>query len=76
MPEREPTVTIFEAATKIVDAKRKAAGGRVINIVTTGGSLEIAARTAYSKIDGPHGVHFDGMQYRKDIGKREEGMKK
>jgi phosphoribosylamine--glycine ligase len=41
-------------------------GGRVLNILATGESIESARRDAYALIG--NAVHFDGMQFRKDIG--------
>jgi len=43
-------------------------GGRVVGVTATGKTLNDALKLAYKQI-GPKGVHFDGMQYRKDIGK-------
>ena len=42
-------------------------GGRVLCVVGLGGDLHQARDKAYKALDK---VHFDGMQYRKDIGHR------
>jgi phosphoribosylamine---glycine ligase len=41
-------------------------GGRVLNILATGDSVESARRDAYAIVG--NAVYFDGMQYRRDIG--------
>jgi len=43
-------------------------GGRVVGVTAVGKTLDDALKLAYKQI-GPKGIHFDGMQYRKDIGK-------
>jgi phosphoribosylamine--glycine ligase len=42
-------------------------GGRVLYVTGTGKTIDEAAAAAYAAI-GPDGIHFDGMQYRTDIG--------
>ncbi len=42
------------------------AGGRVLNVIATGTSVESARREAYSTINTA--IEFNGMQYRSDIG--------
>jgi phosphoribosylamine--glycine ligase len=61
-------VVVFHAGTKTVQKKIVTNGGRVLNITATANTLEQALQKAYTAI-GANGVHFDGMQYRKDIGK-------
>src|SRR6202790_902017 len=43
------------------------AGGRVLCVTALGETLRQAQRTAYAAVSG---IHFDGMQYRSDIGHR------
>ena len=43
------------------------AGGRVLTVVATAPSFEIAIARAY---EAASKIHFDGMQYRRDIGKK------
>lgn len=58
---------IFQAGTKFVDGKIITDGGRVLNIVGTGATMEEAAKTSYAAIKT---VSFNGMDYRKDIARR------
>jgi len=62
-------VTIFHAGTTLDAAGiLRASGGRVLNVTGTGQSFaEAQARSAA----GAALVHFEGMQYRRDIGWRE-----
>jgi phosphoribosylamine--glycine ligase len=63
----DPTVQIFHAGTKRVGEKLVADGGRVLNIVGMGTTIEDARNRAYAvieRIDWPEGF------YRRDIGWR------
>jgi phosphoribosylamine--glycine ligase len=63
----DPTVQIFHAGTKRVGEKLVADGGRVLNIVGLGATIEEARNRAYAvidRIDWPEGF------YRRDIGWR------
>jgi phosphoribosylamine--glycine ligase len=42
-------------------------GGRVLGVTALGGSIESAARRAYEVVQR---IHFDGMQFRRDIAAR------
>jgi phosphoribosylamine---glycine ligase len=42
-------------------------GGRVLGVTALGGSIESAARQAYEAV---RRIHFDGMQFRRDIASR------
>jgi phosphoribosylamine--glycine ligase len=42
-------------------------GGRVLCVTALGGTLKLAQQQAYDTLKG---IHFDGMQYRTDIGYR------
>jgi len=42
-------------------------GGRVLTVTATANSLQSAVNKAYKRIES---IHFDGMQYRKDIAQR------
>lgn len=61
-------VQIFHAGTKLEDKKVVTSGGRVLSVVTREETLEGVINKVY-KFIGKNGVHFKGMQYRKDIGK-------
>jgi phosphoribosylamine-glycine ligase len=43
------------------------AGGRVLTVVGRGDRFDVAIARAYA---GVSAIRFDGMQYRRDIGKR------
>ena len=63
----DDTVT-FHAGTKFNDkGELVTSGGRVLCVVGLGDDLHQARDKAYKALDK---VHFDGMQYRKDIGYR------
>ena len=57
--------TVYHAGTKTVDNKILTNGGRVLAITSLGNTIEEALATSYSSISK---IHFDGMNYRKDIG--------
>ncbi len=58
---------IFHAGTKKEGKKIVTSGGRVLNVVTQGESLNEAIQKAYEKVNE---FFFKDMFYRKDIGKR------
>ncbi len=58
---------IFHAGTALKDGKLVTAGGRVLGITALGDTLEAARATAHAAIEK---IHFEGMQYRKDIGSK------
>lgn len=63
-------VFIHNAGTKLEEnGKVVTNGGRVLYVTSVAASIDEAAANAYSVI-GDSGVHFDGMQYRTDIGKQ------
>jgi phosphoribosylamine--glycine ligase len=49
------------------DGKFFTAGGRVLNVTALGETLHEAVEKAYAAVSK---IHFDGMQYRKDIAAR------
>jgi phosphoribosylamine--glycine ligase len=57
----------FHAGTKLQDGKLLTSGGRVICVVGLSDTVRGAQQKAYEAIAQ---IHFDGMQYRKDIGYR------
>ena len=60
-------VTIFHAGTaRSPNGELVTSGGRVLNIVATGSTVDAARKYAYSTINNE--VYFSGMQYRSDIG--------
>ncbi|MGE0394138.1 MAG: phosphoribosylamine--glycine ligase [Vicinamibacterales bacterium] len=63
-----PGAAIFHAATTRDAAGRfVTAGGRVLTATAAGSTFADAIRTAY---EAARRIHFDGMQYRTDIGRR------
>lgn len=64
-------VVVFHAGTKrlIVSGKDEIVtnGGRVLNVTAVGNSLQDALAKSYAAIGD---ISFEGMQYRKDIGKK------
>ncbi len=62
----QPDVIIFHAGTKIVRQDLTTNGGRVLGVSATGSSMKEALDKAYKAIEK---ISFEGMQYRKDIGK-------
>jgi phosphoribosylamine--glycine ligase len=65
--EAIPGVTVFHAGTKMENGRVVTAGGRVLTVVGRGPTFKEAMATAYR---GVAEIHFDGMQYRRDIGKK------
>jgi phosphoribosylamine--glycine ligase len=58
---------VFHAGTALGDGRPVTAGGRVLCVTALGETVRQAQRAAYAAVAG---IHFDGMQYRKDIGNR------
>ena len=61
-------VVVFHLGTKQDGENIVTNGGRVIGVTAVGNTLDEALDKAYSAI-GENGIHFEGMQYRKDIGR-------
>ncbi len=57
---------VFHAGTALGADGPVTAGGRVLCVTALGETVRQAQRTAYEAVAG---IYFDGMQYRKDIGK-------
>ena len=58
---------VFHAGTALGDVRPVTAGGRVLCVTALGETVRQAQRAAYAAVAG---IHFDGMQYRTDIGNR------
>ncbi|KQV88727.1 phosphoribosylamine--glycine ligase [Massilia sp. Root351] len=67
IPAETPESVTFHAGTVHVDGKLVTNGGRVLCVVGLGDSIKMAQKQAYEAVDK---IHFDGMQYRSDIGWR------
>jgi phosphoribosylamine--glycine ligase len=65
--ERLPGVSVCHAGTAMRDRELVTAGGRVLTVVGRGPDFASAIARAYA---GVLQIHFDGMQYRRDIGRK------
>jgi len=65
--ERVPGVSVCHAGTAMRDGQLVTAGGRVLTVVGRGADCGVAIASAYA---GVLRIHFDGMQYRRDIGRK------
>ena len=55
---------VFHAGTALHDGRLVTNGGRILNVVGTGDSVDDARTAAY---DAASRIHFAGMHYRRDI---------
>jgi len=67
LPQDTDDVVVFHAGTQMTDGQVVTSGGRVLCVTALGGTLKLAQQLAYDTIQG---IHFDGVQYRTDIGYR------
>lgn len=67
IPDETTDSVTFHAGTVLENNQLKTAGGRVLCVVGLGGTVRVAHKVAYEAADK---IHFDGMQYRRDIGWR------
>jgi phosphoribosylamine--glycine ligase len=58
---------VFHAGTRRGGGDLVTAGGRVLGVTATGVDLQASVNACYAAVDK---IHFAGMHYRKDIGKR------
>jgi phosphoribosylamine-glycine ligase len=65
--EAVPGVTVYHAGTAMRDGRLVTAGGRVLTVVGSGADFADAIARAYA---GVTRISFDGMQYRRDIGRK------
>ncbi|MEN6316020.1 MAG: phosphoribosylamine--glycine ligase [Clostridiaceae bacterium] len=63
--EKDPSVILFHAGTKLESGRLFTSGGRVLGVTATAGSMDKAREKAYAAVGK---VRFEGMHYRKDIG--------
>ena len=63
--EKVDDIQVFHAGTKELDGQLCTAGGRVLNVVGTGPTLQESISMAYKGLES---ISFEGMFYRKDIG--------
>ncbi len=67
LPENTPEMHVFHAGTALHDGRVVTSGGRVLCVTALGDNVKQAQKHAYEALAG---IHFDGMQYRSDIGYR------
>lgn len=66
--ERLDGVVVFHAGTKLnADGEVETVGGRVLGVTARAATLEEATARAYDAVSK---IRFDGMQFRRDIGRR------
>ncbi len=67
IPAETPECVTFHAGTRIAGGKLVTSGGRVLCVVGLGDSVKMAQKQAYETVDK---IHFNGAQFRRDIGWR------
>ena len=67
IPPEAPDAMVFHAGTTQLSKELVTSGGRVLCVTALGDSAKVAQARAYETLAG---IHFDGMQYRRDIGYR------
>jgi phosphoribosylamine--glycine ligase len=67
LPADSDDAVVFHAGTAEQDGQVVVTGGRVLCVTALGDSAKLAQQRAY---DFAAGIHFDGMQMRRDIGWR------
>ena len=67
LPVDVDDAVVFHAGTTPSDAGPVTSGGRVLCVTALGDSVKLAQQSAYDLL---RGIHFDGAQYRRDIGYR------
>ena len=61
------SAVVFHAGTVLEGEQIRTSGGRVLCVTALADSIKLAQARAY---DLARGIHFDGAQYRRDIGWR------
>jgi len=67
LPKHVEDGYVFHAGTTLKDGKVTTSGGRVLCVTALGETVKYAQQRAYQMAES---IHFDGAQYRKDIGYR------
>jgi phosphoribosylamine--glycine ligase len=70
--EPESDVLVFQAGTQMIDDHLVSSGGRVLNVVGLGETIDEARVNAYEAVQQ---IRFDGMQFRTDIAADQEGTR-
>lgn len=63
--EKDPSVIVFHAGTKLESGVYRTAGGRVAGVTAIADSIDAARSKAYEAVEK---INFEGMHYRTDIG--------
>jgi phosphoribosylamine--glycine ligase len=67
LPKPAADCRVFHAGTRLEGRTLLTSGGRVLCVTALGDSVKMARARAYEALEG---IHFEGMQYRKDIAYR------
>jgi len=67
LPAAAEDCMVFHAGTRLEDGTVTTSGGRVLCVTALGDSVRMAQDRAYKTVSA---IHFDGAQYRSDIGWR------
>jgi phosphoribosylamine--glycine ligase len=67
IPEENAECVTFHAGSTLADGRLQVSGGRVLCVVGLGDSVKMAQKNAYNVLDR---IHFEGAQFRRDIGWR------
>ena len=67
IPPESADAVVFHAGTTLKDQDIVTSGGRVLCVTALGDSVKMAQQRAYEMLQP---IHFDGAQYRQDIGHR------
>ena len=72
LPKAETDFHVFHAGTTMQDGKVVSNGGRVLCVTALGDTVKQAQQRAYQTLEP---IRFEGMQYRRDIGRRAIGRR-
>jgi phosphoribosylamine--glycine ligase len=67
IPAAQPDCVVFHAGTALKDNQLQTSGGRVLCITALADTVVATQRRAYDVVES---IHFNGAQYRTDIGWR------
>jgi phosphoribosylamine--glycine ligase len=67
LPAGSAELQVFHAGTAVDDGRLLSSGGRVLCITALGESVRLAQQRA---LEAVRGIHFEGAQWRSDIGHR------
>jgi phosphoribosylamine--glycine ligase len=72
LPPEMPDSMVFHAGTVLENGTPKTSGGRILCVTVLADSVKLAQQRAYDTLQS---IHFDGAQYRRDIGWRAIGRR-